>query len=404
MKFIADLHVHSRYSRATSPDMSPEGLCKWAQIKGIGVIGTGDFTHPLWIEELMEKLEPAGAGLYRLKEIHIPSNVPVSCRKDVRFMLTAEVSSIYSKAGRTRKVHTILLAPGFKEAMAINERLSRIGNIRSDGRPILGLDAADLLEIALDVSPDMMVIPAHAWTPHFSVFGAASGFDSLVECYGGLSRHIHAIETGLSSDPAMNRRISMLDDITLISNSDAHSPQNLGREANMFDTELSYHAIIDSIKTKNGFMGTVEFYPEEGKYHIDGHRACGVSLMPKETNELNGICPKCGHKLTIGVLNRVEQLADRDKPAKTSCRYLIPMIEIISELKGKGKNTKSVMAEYMRAIDGLGSELNILMDAPVDDISKSGFPELAGAISRMRKGDVSVTPGYDGVYGVVRVG
>ncbi len=283
MKFIADLHVHSHYSRATSPDMCPEGIWKWAQLKGINVIGTGDFTHPQWIKELKEKLAPAGNGLFTLKKKYRTDDVPGSCKADVSFILSAEISSIYSKNGKTRKVHSIILAPDFAAAERLNRALSKIGNLKSDGRPILGLDAKKLLQITLDASPDAMLIPAHAWTPHFSVLGAASGFDSLEECYEELTPHIHAIETGLSSDPLMNWRLSALDTVTLVSNSDAHSAAKIGREANILDTDITYDAMMKAIKTRKGFLGTIEFFPEQGKYHYDGHRDCGVSLTPKET-------------------------------------------------------------------------------------------------------------------------
>jgi len=410
MRFIADLHVHSRYSRATSREMGPEGLWRWSQLKGIRVVGTGDFTHPKYFRELQDKLQPAEKGLFRLKksfQADISEDIPVSCRSDVSFMLQAEVSSIYSKGGRTRKVHSILLAPGFREAGAINYRLSKIGNLASDGRPILGLDAARLLELVLDASPEAMVVPAHAWTPHFSVFGAASGFDSLAECYGDLAKHIHAIETGLSSDPPMNRRLSALDGIRLISNSDAHSPSKLGREANIFDADVSYAGVAGGIRTGAGLAGTVEFFPEEGKYHLDGHRACGVRLSPEETRRRGFLCPVCGRRLTVGVMHRVEDLADRKTPAESSYVSLIPLVELLSEAIGKGEGTKAVQESYQGLLDRLGSEFRILMDAPLKDIEGAGGELLGQAISRaislMRKGEVSVEPGYDGVYGKVRV-
>jgi uncharacterized protein (TIGR00375 family) len=403
MRFIADLHVHSKYSRATSREMIPEGLWRWAQLKGIGVIGTGDFTHPEWMKEIKEKLEPAQEGLFLLKKKYLKGDVPQSCKADVSFMLSAEISSIYSKNGRTRKVHSLVLAPGFKEALEINGRLSAVGNLASDGRPILGLDARKLLEIVLDVSPDAIVVPAHAWTPHFSVFGAASGFDSLVECYEELTPHIHAIETGLSSDPPMNRRLSALDGITLVSNSDAHSPAKLGREANIFDTEVSYPAMMSAIKNRGGFDGTIEFFPEEGKYHVDGHRKCGVSMSPAETRKHNYICPACGRKLTIGVMHRVHELADRDEPEKTNFRYIIPFVEILAECMGRGVNTKGVRNRYFELLAGLGNEFHILLDAPLTDIGNAGGERLSEAVGKMRSGDVNITPGFDGEYGKVNI-
>jgi uncharacterized protein (TIGR00375 family) len=407
MRFIADLHIHSRYSRATSRDLNPENLWKWAQLKGISIVGSGDFTHPAWLKELREKLEPAGNGLFTLKEKLKKDEVPDSCRADVSFLLSSEISCIYKKNGQTRKIHAIVLAPGFEDAERINTHLSKIGNLKSDGRPILGLDARELLKIVLHASPEAMLIPAHAWTPHFSVFGAASGFDSLEECFEDLTPHIHAIETGLSSDPRMNWRLSALDRITLISNSDAHSPAKLGREANILDTDISYAGITHAIKTRKGFSGTIEFFPEEGKYHYDGHRSCEVSLTPRETLQYNGICPVCGKKLTIGVMHRVEKLADREegfrpegKPAFTS---IIPLPEIIAETLGVGPASKKVNTMYFGLLDSLGNEFSILMDTPLDEIETAGSAKLAEALAIMRSGDVSIAPGYDGEFGKVSI-
>jgi uncharacterized protein (TIGR00375 family) len=407
MRFIADLHVHSHYSRATSKDMSPEGIWKWAQLKGVTVIGTGDFTHPGWLKELNEKLEPTDHGLFKLKKKYLTDDVPESCQADVYFVLSAELSCIYSKDGKTRKVHSIILAPDFASAARLNLALSRIGNLNADGRPILGLGAKELLKITLDASSDNLYIPAHAWTPHFSVFGAASGFDSLEECYEELTPHILAIETGLSSDPLMNWRLSTLDRITLVSNSDAHSAAKIGREANILDTEISYDSLMNAIKTRKGFLGTIEFFPEEGKYHYDGHRDCGVSLSPKETIHHDYLCPVCGKKLTIGVMHRVEKLADRergfkpaDAPAFTS---IIPLPEIIAEGFKCGVNTKKVEALYFHLLAQLGNEFRILIDAPLDDIERASTPLLREAISRMRAGNVHIAPGYDGEYGKIRI-
>ncbi len=407
MRFIADLHIHSRYSRATSRDMSPEALWRWAQLKGITVIGTGDFTHPEWFRELESKLEPDGSGLFRLKKEFRPDNIPVLCKADVFFLLSAEISCIYSKNGRTRKIHSIIIVPDFADAARINTALSKIGNLNADGRPILGLDAKELLKIVIDVSPDAMLIPAHAWTPHFSVFGAVSGFDSLEECFQEMTPHIHAIETGLSSDPPMNRRLSALDGITLISNSDAHSPARIGREANILDTGVSYKEITDAIKTGKGFNGTVEFFPEEGKYHYDGHRLCNISLSPEETIAHNYICPVCGRKLTVGVMHRVEKLADREKGFKPAgspgfCS-IIPLPEIISEAVKVGVNSKTVNNEYMKLLKKLGSEFSILMDVPLNDIEAAGSPLIREAVSRVRQGKVHIAPGYDGEYGKIKI-
>lgn len=407
MRFIADLHIHSRYSRATSAGMSPEQIWRWAQLKGIAVIGTGDFTHPKWFGELQEKLEPEGNGLFRLRKGLEAGGVPDSCRSEVFFMLSAEISCIYRKKDRTRKVHSIIFMPDFASAARLNLSLSRIGNLSADGRPILGLDAKELLKMTLDASAEAMVVPAHAWTPHFSVFGAASGFDSLDECFDELTPWIHAIETGLSSDPAMNWRLSALDKITLISNSDAHSPAKIGREANIFDTDFSYGAMAQALKTQEGFMGTIEFFPEEGKYHYDGHRTCGVSLDPKETVRHRFLCPVCGRRLTVGVMHRVDLLADREEgymPEKApSFSSVIPLQEVIAETLRKGVNTKTVANAYMGLLERLGSEFSILMEVPLPVIRAEGSPLIAEAIGRIREGKVHIAPGFDGEYGKIRI-
>jgi len=407
MPFIADLHIHSRYSRATSPDMSPESIWKWAQLKGISVIATGDFTHPLWFKELNEKLEPSGTGLFTLKREFSSGHIPDSCRADVFFLLSAEISCIYRKKDKTRKIHSLVYVPDFAAAARINTALSRIGNLAADGRPILGLDAKDLLEIVLQASPDALFVPAHAWTPHFSVFGAASGFDSLQECFEDLTSHIFAIETGLSSDPSMNWRLSALDRINLISNSDAHSPSKIGREANILQSEISFKGISDAIKTGEGFLGTIEFFPEEGKYHYDGHRTCGVSLSPQETLRHNYLCPVCGKKVTVGVMHRVEKLADREngyKPAGSPDFYsLIPLSEIIGEALKKGVTSKTVMDTYFELLERLGNEFRILMDAPLEGIERASSPLIGEAISRVRTGNVHIAPGFDGEYGKIRI-
>jgi uncharacterized protein (TIGR00375 family) len=387
--------------------MSPEGIWKWAQLKGITVIATGDFTHPGWLKELNEKLEPTGTGLYTLKKHYQTEEVPASCRADVYFILSAEISCIYSKGGKTRKVHSVILAPDFASAARLNLSLARIGNLKSDGRPILGLDAKELLRITLEASPDNLYIPAHAWTPHFSVFGAASGFDSLAECYEDLAPHIYAIETGLSSDPLMNWQLSALDNITLVSNSDAHSAAKIGREANILDTEISYPAMMHAIKTRKGFIGTIEFFPEEGKYHYDGHRDCGVSLTPKETVHHNYCCPVCSRKVTVGVMHRVGKLADREHgfrpPSAQVFTSIIPLPEIIAEGLQCGANTKKVNAVYFNMLEKLGNEFKILMEIPFDDIERAATPLIREAIARMRAGNVNIAPGYDGEYGKIRI-
>jgi len=401
MKFIADFHIHSKYSRATSKDMDLENLEKWAKIKGIKVLGTGDFTHPGWFKNLKSELEPAEPGLYRFKS--------KESKDEIRFILTAEISCIYNKNNRTRKIHLLIFSPSFEICEKINARLGWVGNLKADGRPILGMDAKELLKIALDSSKDCLVVPAHAWTPWFSIFGSKSGFDSIEECFDEYSKYIFAIETGLSSDPAMNWRLSSLDKITLISNSDAHSPAKIGREANIFDTEISYPAIIEAIKIKNPqkFLSTIEFFPEEGKYHYDGHRLCGISLSPKETKKYNNICPRCGKYLTIGVLSRVEELADRPEGFKPKgvipFKNLIPLEEIIAESLNLGTGTKQVLKEYNNLIDKFGNEFKILLDLPPQELKTATLPEIAEGIERVREGKVSIEPGYDGNYGKIKI-
>src|SRR5262252_168921 len=411
MRFHADLHVHSKYSRATSRDLDLEHLAAWAARKGIAVVATGDFTHPAWAAELKEKLVPAEAGLFRLAspiEQAVAEKLPAACRTPVRFMLSVEISTIYKKAERTRKIHHLIYAPDFATADRFAERLARIGNIASDGRPILGLDSRDLLEITLDSGPDAYLVPAHIWTPWFAALGSQSGFDSIADCYGDLADHIFAVETGLSSDPPMNWRVSFLDRYRLTSNSDAHSPGKLGREATTFDCELDYFAIEHALRTGDGYVGTVEFFPDEGKYHLDGHRKCEVRLSPKETLAHGGRCPVFGDALTIGVEHRVEVLADRSeqdvKPPETAGEVsnLVPLPEILSELTGNGVGTRTVEASYDHAIAKLGSELSILQSVPVEDIAHAGSPLLAEAITRLRAGRVICEAGYDGEYGVIR--
>ncbi len=407
MKFIADLHVHSHYSRATARNLDPEHLSLWAQKKGITLIGTGDFTHPGWVSELEDKVIEAENGLYKLKSDlskDIEGEAPDACRMPTRFLLSGEVSCIYKRGGKTRKVHHLILMPDFDAVKRFNDRLDRIGNITSDGRPILGLDSRDLLEIALEASERTFFIPAHVWTPWFSLFGSKSGFDDIEECFDDLTPHIHALETGLSSDPPMNRLLSALDDYLLVSNSDAHSPSKLGREANIFDSELDYDRMTEAMTQGEGFEGTIEFFPEEGKYHFDGHRKCQVRVHPAETRSHQGICPTCGKPLTIGVLHRVEELSDRKDPALSKPFYsLIPLAEILSEILSCGVSTKKVNAAYENLLLSLGPELSILMDATIDEIEKAGGPLLAKAIDRMRRLQVLREEGYDGEYGIIRL-
>ncbi|HEY8485229.1 MAG TPA: UvrD-helicase domain-containing protein [Longimicrobiales bacterium] len=412
MRFIADLHIHSKYSRATSRDLDLEHLSRWAQLKGITVVGTGDFTHPGWFAELREKLVPAEDGLFRLRDdlaAAIEPEVPAACRRPVRFLLQVEISNIYKKGDRVRKVHNLVYMPDFDAAERFRRALARIGNLDSDGRPILGLDSRDLLEITLSVSERAYLIPAHIWTPWFSALGARSGFDSIEECFGDLAEHIFAVETGLSSDPPMNWRLSGLDRYTLVSNSDAHSPGKLGREAVVFDTELSYDGIRDALRSGRApeFLGTVEFFPEEGKYHYDGHRACGVRLAPEEAEALEGRCPVCGRSVTRGVLSRVEELADRPAGARPDraapYRSLIPLPEVLAEVRGVGVGARAVERDYARLLGRLGSELEVLEAVPLEDIERQGGPLVAEAVRRVRAGEVRIAAGYDGEYGTIRL-
>ena len=411
MDFIADLHIHSPFSRATSPASTLYGLAGWARVKGINVVGTGDFTHPEWFKTLRAQLEPAEPGLYRLldeQQVVSPlERVPLA-GGPVRFLLSAEISCIYKRHGRVRKVHNLVYMPDFESAERLNTRLAGIGNIRSDGRPILGLDSRDLLEMVLETTPHGILVPAHVWTPWFSLFGAKSGFDSLEECFGDLSSHVFALETGLSSDPAMNRLISGLDKMALISNSDCHSPSKLGRESNVFSTGFDYFSMWGAVKNNSSktFRGTVEFFAEEGKYHADGHRACDVCLDAVESRSRNGICPVCGKLLTIGVHHRVLELSDRTEPLfapdAPGVFSLIPLQELLAELLDAGPATKKVMAAYARLITRFTSELELLISTPITDINCES-PLLAEAINRMRRGSVIRTPGYDGVYGTIKV-
>lgn len=412
MKFIADLHVHSYHSRATSKQMNLESLHQWAQLKGVTVVGTGDFTHPDWFKEIEEKLEPAEPGLFALKERYrTESNrdVPESCRAAVRFLLSVEISSIYRKNDKVRKVHNLIFFPDLSAAARFNAALQKVGNVASDGRPIVGLDSRELLAMALNASSKTCFVPAHIWTPHFSVLGASSGFDSIEECFDELTPHICAVETGLSSDPAMNWRLSALDRMTLISNSDAHSPDKLAREANIFSTDLSYNAMVETLRDpgRGGFLGTIEFFPEEGKYHFDGHRACGERLAPEETLRHEGRCPACGKKVTVGVLHRVAELADRPEgfmpTGKPSFVSLVGLAGILSEIHETGPKSKKVMQEYIRLLSQYGSELFILMECPLHELKKSGTALLPVAIEKVRQRAVSVLPGYDGEYGTVAV-
>ncbi len=423
-QFRADLHIHSRYSRATSSKLTPLNLAAWARVKGLNVLGSGDFTHALWRKELREVLVfDEASGLYRLRDgldlnRELPEYASVFDATGVTgvgadlpgplFMLQGEISSIYKRGGATRRVHNLVYMPSFEAAEKFCVKLAQVGNLESDGRPILGLDSRNLLEMVLETDPGAFLIPAHIWTPWFSLFGSKSGFDRLEDCYGDLSGEIFALETGLSSDPDMNRLWSALDRYKLVSNSDAHSGENLGREANLFSGRISYDGIYRALKGRHpetAYLGTLEFFPEEGKYHLDGHRDCKVVLEPHETRELGGICPVCGKPLTVGVLNRVQELADRDEPVHAPDQNflsLIPLPELLGEILDSGAKSKKVAAMHARAVARFGSELAILQTAPTDELARFLAP-LGEGVARMRRGEVTREGGYDGEYGNIRV-
>lgn len=401
MRYIADLHLHSKYSRACAKNLDLENNEKWCRWKGINIIGTADFTHPAWFKELQEKLTEKEPGLYQLKNTGSP----------VRFILTTEISCIYSQGGKTRRVHICIFAPSLKTVEKIIGNFNQRGyNLKADGRPILGLSAKNLAQLILEIDPDCLIVPAHAWTPWFSVFGSKSGFDSLAECFEELTPHIHAIETGLSSDPPMNWQLSALDKITLISNSDAHSPANLGREANVFELEeknLSYYEICRVIKEKDrkSFLFTIEFFPEEGKYHFDGHLKCQYSAHPQESKKNKNLCPVCKKELTLGVMHRVNELADREKPLvqnQIPYKNLIPLAEIIAEISGVNKNAKKVFQIYSEMVEKY-PEFVILLDLNEEELKKITTPEIVLGIMNTRAGQIKIEPGYDGKYGMIKI-
>lgn len=411
MELIVDLHTHSHFSRATSKNSTLEGLYKWGKTKGISLIGTGDFTHPGWVLEIKEKLEPVEPGLFRLKKQlaqKIDEQLPQSVRtRQIRFILTAEISSIYKKGGKVRKVHSIIVAPNFVTVAKINERLSQIGNLKSDGRPILGLDSKDLLSIVHGSNPHVLFIPAHIWTPWFSLFGSKSGFDSIKEAFDELAPEIRVIETGLSSDPFMNWRVEELQNITITSHSDAHSPEKLGREATVLDCKLDYYDVEGALKTNDQrVIGTIEFFPEEGKYHHDGHRVCNTRFSPDQTKEHGGLCPVCKKPLTVGVDYRVSELANQPPGFKPknhkNVEYIIPLPEIIAQTETLTTASQKVNKIYSQIIETFGSEFDLLRKVAIDKIQPN-FSKVARGIEKMRKGEVLVEPGYDGVYGIIRI-
>lgn len=406
--WIADLHIHSKHSRACSKDLELPNLAYWARRKGISLLGTGDFTHPAWFAHLQENLIPAEPGLFTLAasvEHRLPSSVS---QEPTRFMLSVEISTIYKRDDRTRKVHHLIYMPDFESASRFRDSLLKAGcNLASDGRPIIGLDSRDLLEITLQASEDGYLVPAHIWTPWFSALGSKSGFDAIAHCYADLADHIKAVETGLSSDPEMNQRVSSLDRYRLVSNSDAHSPQALAREATRFSCDLDYFAVKDALSSGDGLTGTIEFFPEEGKYHADGHRDCGINWSPSQTRAAKGVCPVCGRQLTVGVLARVEELADRDpsilpdnaKPVT----HLIQLHQVLGEIEGVGAKSKTVEGKLNSLVAALGPELAILTSVPVSEIRAVGGELIAEGVRRLRAGEVTRVPGYDGEYGVIRL-
>jgi uncharacterized protein (TIGR00375 family) len=395
MRLIADLHLHSRYSRATSRDMDVEHMARWAKIKGITLLGTGDFTHPVWLRELRAKLTPTDRGLFTHDGAH--------------FMLTVEVSNIYTTGGRLRKIHNVVLVPSFEVADRVNAVLGRFGNLLADGRPTLSLAADRMVEYLMELSPDCMIIPAHVWTPWFSLYGSMSGFDAIAECFGDQLRHVAAVETGLSSDPPMNWRLAELDRVMLVSNSDAHSPAKLGREANVFACAPDYFEILRILREKDTsrFLYTIEFFPEEGKYHYDGHRNCSSRMTPKETKANGNRCPVCGRTPTVGVLHRVEDLATRDDgyvpEGAVPYRNLIPLEEIIAEANGSRPGTAGVREEYLKLCGLFGGEFSVLLDVPVEEVARHTTPRIAEGLRRVREGRVSIAPGYDGVFGEISI-
>jgi DNA helicase-2/ATP-dependent DNA helicase PcrA len=412
VRYYADLHIHSKYSRATSSQLDLEHLWRWAQIKGLTVVATGDCVHPGWLAEIKQKLAPCGDGFFELKPEHsraVASGIPPSCAGPVRFILSTEISSIYKRDGKVRKVHNVVYLPDLACAEKLAARLGDIGNVRSDGRPILGLDSRDLLDIVLSCSPDAFLVPAHIWTPWFSVLGSKSGFDTIEECFGDLTTHIYALETGLSSDPPMNWRLSSLDKFILVSNSDAHSPNKLGREANIFETDLTYAAMLRALRDPDdqGLAGTVEFFPEEGKYHYDGHRKCETRLHPRETIKNKGLCPVCGKPVTVGVMARVEELATRPEGEKGArwrpYHSMVPLVEIIGECLGAGPASQKVEAQYNRLVRNIGNEFTVLLDATLDRIEETEGELVAEGIRRVRHGEISVKAGYDGEYGTIEI-
>jgi uncharacterized protein (TIGR00375 family) len=403
MRLITDWHIHSKYSRACSKALELPTIAKWCARKGIDVAATGDWTHPAWFAHLEEHLVERESGIYRLKDDS----------SKARFMLVTEISQIYKKGDKTRRIHNLVFSPSLETCAKVNAELARREfNLKSDGRPILGIDSEDLYKLLKEIDERIIMIPAHAWTPWYSVFGSKSGFDSLQECYGEMTKYIYAIETGLSSDPKMNWSLSSLDDVVLISNSDAHSSEKLGREANVFELEHpSYDEFVRVLRETDraAFLYTIEFFPEEGKYHLDGCANCKFSCTPKEEERLGFRCPTCKRPLTLGVVHRVERLANRDPEIvasnKIPYRSIVPLTEILAEAFGvSSSSSKKVVSEYQRLTDRVANEFTLLLETPLDVIAKeASTPLVAEAIRRVREGKLHIVPGYDGIYGTVKI-
>lgn len=412
MKYFADLHLHSKYSRAVSKNMTIPTLAEWGKKKGVSLLATSDFTHPEWFAHLKEDLIDDGTGFYKSKSVSDSST---------RFVLGTEISCIYSQGGKTRRVHILVIAPDLGTVEKINSTLGKRGNLKSDGRPILGMSAHDLAQLVLEVNPNCLIIPAHAWTPWFSLYGSNSGFDSIDECFGELSKNIYGIETGLSSDPLMNWRLKELDNKAVLSFSDAHSPAKMGREATIFEGEFSYAGLVNSIKNANtgGVAGTIEFFPEEGKYHYTGHRDCGVKHTPEQTRKEGETCPVCGRRLTVGVMHRVDQIADRlegelgltkedgwiktKKFNRPGYKRIVPLLEVVAEALGSSVSSQKTLAVFDDLINNFDSEISVLLDVPIEEITKLTSQRVAEGINKVRQEDIVIDPGFDGVYGIVKI-
>lgn len=412
IEFLADFHIHSKYSNATSKFMDLQSLALWGQLKGIGVMGTGDFTNPLWQKELKNQLDEVEQGLFALKPEFatiVNDQVPQSCKNWQRFLLSGEISTVFKRNGRCFRTHSILLAPDFATVEKITQKLSNIGNVISDGRPILGLDVVDLLKIVLEASPEAMLIPAHIWTPWYGLIGSKSGFNSMHEAFGDFTKYIYAFEKGLSANFAMNAQISELDRFAVLCNSDAHSVQNLGREANLMRSVLSYNGITQALRQNDSasMIAGIEMFPELGKYFGDGHRACNVIRTVQEMKKDNNLCGVCGKELTIGVYNRVLKLADRtlEQALQFVRKYyrIVPLFDILSHVMQLPSTSKKLNLMYHQMLSSLGNEFFVLLHAPIDQIAQTSNKKIAQTIEKIRQGNVIVHPGYDGVYGQIQI-